>query len=149
MAQGCPEVSVVVPAYNSVAYTVETVESVLGQTYSDLELIVVDDGSTDHTREALRPYFDRIQYVYQENEGACRARNLGITLSKGEYVACLDCDDLWLPNKLEQSISVLEANPGAAFVFTACYTIDPDGHILDEIRYRLRAQIHKSFNKGF
>lgn len=92
-----PKVSVNMPAYNSARYTIETVESVLAQTFRDFELIVVDDGSTDNTRGPLEPYSARIQFVYKENGGACSARNVGIGMSRGEYVACLDCDDLWLP----------------------------------------------------
>ena len=76
-----PKVSVIVPAYNSADYTVETVESVLRQTYEDFELIVVDDGSTDNTHDALEPYADRLQYIYKENGGASSARNFGIRLS--------------------------------------------------------------------
>jgi glycosyltransferase involved in cell wall biosynthesis len=129
-----PKVSVIVPAFNSADYTVETVESVLQQTYEDFELLVIDDGSTDNTRDALEPYADRIQYIYKENGGACSARNFGIRLSKGEYVACLDCDDLWLPEKLAHSVAALDANPAAAFVYTGCYLIDSAGQIIDQVR---------------
>lgn len=132
---GHPLVSVIIPAYNSAAYTVETVESVLAQTYRNFEVIVVDDGSTDHTREALAPYADRIHYLYKSNGGACSARNEGIRHAKGEYIACLDCDDLWLPDKLEYSLPVLEQNPDMGFVFSLCYTIDSVGKITGEVHY--------------
>jgi glycosyltransferase involved in cell wall biosynthesis len=130
-----PLVSVVIPAYNSAAYTVETVESVLAQTYRDLEVIVVDDGSTDSTREALAPYVGRVQYIYKDNGGACSARNEGIRHAKGEYLACLDCDDLWLPDKLECSLPVLEQDPEMGFVCTPCYIIGSSGEHLGETRY--------------
>ena len=130
-----PRVSVIIPAYNSAAYTVETVESVLAQTYRNLEVIVVDDGSTDHTREALAPYADRIHYVYKDNGGACSARNEGIRRASGEYIACLDCDDLWLPEKLEHSLPVLEQDPTMGFVCSPCYTIGPSGELIGEVRY--------------
>lgn len=128
-------VSVIIPAYNSAAYTVETVESVLAQTYRSFEVIVVDDGSTDHTREALAPYDGQVHYIYKQNGGACSARNEGIRHAKGEYIACLDCDDLWLPEKLEYSLPVLEREPDMGFVFSPCYTIDPAGEIIGEVHY--------------
>lgn len=130
-----PRVSVVVPAYNSVDYTVETVESVLAQTYRDFELIVVDDGSIDDTRVVLSSYGDRLQYIYKENGGACSARNVGIRHARGEYIACLDCDDLWLPEKLEYSLSVLETDPQMGFVFTPCYTIDSEGNPVGKVHF--------------
>ena len=134
MAERVPRVSVIVPAHNCAEYTLETVESILGQTYTDYQLLVVDDGSTDHTRVALQKFGDRIQYIYKENGGACSARNLGICMSKGEFVACLDCDDLWLPEKLACSVLKLEENPEAAFVYTGCYMIDLEGNIIDQVR---------------
>lgn len=130
-----PQVSVIVPAYNSAAYTVETVDSILAQTYRDFEVIVVDDGSTDATREALLPYDGHIQYVYKDNGGACSARNEGLRRARGEFVACLDCDDLWLPEKLERSLPVLEQDPGIGFVCTPCYIIGPAGEPRGEVRY--------------
>ncbi len=130
-----PRVSVIIPAYNSAAYTVETVDSVLAQTYRDFEVIVVDDGSTDSTREALAPYAGCIQYVYKDNGGACSARNEGIRRARGEYLACLDCDDLWLPEKLEYSLPILEQDPGLGFVCSPCFTIGPTGELIGEVRY--------------
>ena len=97
MAMGYSKVSVVIPAYNNAEYTIETVDSILQQTHREFEIIVVDDGSTDGTREALKKYGNAIQYVYKENGGACSAMNLGISMATGDYIACLDCDDLWLP----------------------------------------------------
>jgi glycosyltransferase involved in cell wall biosynthesis len=128
-----PKVSVVIPAYNSADYTIETVESVLAQTYKNREIIVVDDGSTDHTYDELKRFGDEIKYIYKENGGACSARNLGIAMSTGEYVACLDCDDLWLPEKLEYSLFALEACPEASFVFTRCFLIDAGGAVSGEV----------------
>ena len=133
MMTGYPKVSVVIPAYNSADYTVETVESVLAQTYRNREIIVVDDGSTDHTHDELKRFGDEIKYIYKENGGACSARNLGIAMSTGEYVACLDCDDLWLPEKLEYSLSALDACPEASFVFTRCFLIDAGGVVSGEV----------------
>ena len=132
------KVSVIVPAYNSADYTVETVESILAQTYRDFELIVVDDGSTDNTREAMASFGEAITYIYKENGGACSARNLGISRSSGEFVACIDCDDLWVLDKLERSLERLEAEPELALVFTACYLIDKDGEITGKTNYKFK-----------
>ena len=120
-------VNVIVSAYNSADYTVE---SILCQTHRDFELLVDDDGSTDHTREALQAYEGRIRYIYKEN-GSCSAHDLGIRESAGEYVACLDCDDLWEPDKLEHSAAALGAHPDAALVFTGCYLIGAEGRVVD------------------
>ena len=137
------KVSVIVPAYNSADYTVETVESVLAQTYENFELIVVDDGSTDHTRTAMESFGDALTYIYKENGGACSARNLGINRSHGEFVTCLDCDDLWLPDKLQRSVERLEARPDLALVFTSCYLIDKDGNITGKTNYKIK--LHKPY----
>ncbi len=136
MARRDPKVSIVIPAYNSADYTVLTVESALAQTYAHTEVIVIDDGSTDGTREAMLPFADRVRYIYKENGGACSARNLGIESSDGEYVACLDCDDLWLPEKLEYSIAILEADVDLALVFTSCLIIDERGEEVGRSNYR-------------
>ena len=98
------KVSVIIPAYNKAALTVKTVESVLNQTYKNIEIIVVDDGSTDDTRRFLLPYDKEIKYIYKRNAGVCSARNVGIHLSTGEYIGLLDCDDMYLPQKIELSV---------------------------------------------
>jgi len=95
-----PLVTVVIPTYNYGRYICETVESALGQTYSPVEIIVVDDGSMDDTRERLATYGDRIRYIHQQNRGLSAARNTGIQAARGEFVALLDSDDLWLPDKV-------------------------------------------------
>ncbi len=124
------KVSVIIPAYNKAELTVKTVESVLQQTYKDIEIIVVDDGSTDDTKQRLLAYGDRITYVYKQNGGACSARNLGISLAKGDYIGLLDCDDLYLPNKIELSVQYLEDHPDVGFIYSAAYFIDKEGVIL-------------------
>lgn len=101
-------ISVIIPTYNR-GYTIHnSIDSVLNQSYDDLELIIVDDGSTDNTKDIINSYNDkRIKYVYQENAGACVARNTGISIAQGEYIAFQDSDDIWLPNKLETQIKVI------------------------------------------
>jgi len=101
-----PLISVIIPTYNSTKYVKEAIKSVLKQTYRNLEIIVVDDGSTDNTREVLKPYVrgGEIRYIYQENKKQGAARNNGIRHSMGELIALLDADDLWFPEKLELQI---------------------------------------------
>ena len=93
------KVSVIVPAYNKAEYTQKTIESILAQTYPEIEIIVVDDGSTDNTRQALEKFQGRIDYVYKPNGGACSARNFGFKKSAGDYIGFLDCDDLYAKKK--------------------------------------------------
>ena len=121
------KVSVVIPAYNNADLTVQTVESVLNQTYKNIEVIVVDDGSTDNTGERLVSYADRIKYVHKKNGGASSARNLGIRLATGEYIGLLDCDDMYLPQKIEKSVDYLERNPDFSFIHTPGRFIDKEG----------------------
>ncbi len=111
-------VSVVIPTYNYGRFVVEAVESVLAQTYRDLEIIVVDDGSTDDTRARLEPYVGRICYVYQHNQGLSAARNTGIRAAKGQWIAFLDSDDQWHPRKLEVQMAYLAGHPDVALLAT-------------------------------
>ena len=99
-----PAVSVVIPTYNSAAFLREAIESVLGQTYSDFEIIVIDDGSTDDTEPSCVPLATEFPTSEQENRGVRAARNHGIKLARGRYVAFLDSDDLWVPQKLAEQI---------------------------------------------
>jgi glycosyltransferase involved in cell wall biosynthesis len=122
-----PLVSIIIPTYNRANLVGAAVESVLGQTFPDFELIVVDDGSTDTTRQLLEPYHDRINYIYQENQKYSSARNRGIRAATGKYVAFLDDDDLWQPEKLAEQISVMEQNPGATLCYCKAVYIDPAG----------------------
>jgi glycosyltransferase involved in cell wall biosynthesis len=90
-----PKVSVIIPTYNSARYLPEAIESVLAQTYRDFEIVVIDDGSTDNTKEVVAPYLDRIIFLEVPNGGPAKARNRAIRKSSGEYVAFLDADDIW------------------------------------------------------
>ena len=116
MAQ--PTVSVIVPAYNTAPYIAETLASVLAQTYTDYEIIVVNDGSPDTPalEVALAPFRDRIHYIAQENRGLSAARNVGIAAARGELVALLDSDDVWEPDYLEYQLKVLREE-GFAVVY--------------------------------
>lgn len=99
-----PRVSVVIPAYNCASFIPETLESVFAQTYRDLEIILVDDGSTDDTQSVVAPYLDRITCIRQKNGGLPAARNTGIRTAKGEFIALLDADDSWVADKLERQL---------------------------------------------
>ncbi len=106
-----PKVSIIIPTYNRAEYVTQAIDSVLAQTYTDYEIIVVDDGSTDKTKEELLPYMDKIRYIYQENAGVSAARNTGIKIAKGEWLAFLDSDDEWLPEKLKNQTTFVQENP--------------------------------------
>jgi glycosyltransferase involved in cell wall biosynthesis len=103
-----PLVSVVIPAYNYGHYVTEAVDSVLAQTYPNVEIIVVDDGSTDETPDRLKPYLGKIVYIRQENQGLSAARNTGIRHARGEWIGLLDADDLWHPGKLEVQLAAAD-----------------------------------------
>lgn len=129
-APDTPLVSVVIPAYNRVDLTIQTIDSVLAQTYPALEVIVVDDGSTDNTRERLRVYGDRIRYIHKENGGACSARNTGFRAARGKYIGFLDCDDLYEPQKVAVCVEKLEERPEYGFVHTDAVVIDEEDRLV-------------------
>lgn len=122
-----PLVSVIVPTFNRRELVCQAIDSVLAQTFSDYELIIVDDGSTDGTGEAIAAYGDRIRYCWQENQGESVARNRGIALAQGEYIALLDSDDLWEPEKLQVQAAVLDAEPEVLVVGCQSWAVDEQG----------------------
>ncbi len=113
-----PCVSVIIPTYNRAALLMEAVNSVLSQTYRDFELVVVDDGSTDDTAHLLRPHHGRLRYVHQPHRGVSAARNVGIQFARGEVLAFLDSDDLWVRSKLEEQMAVMRQSPSCKLVYT-------------------------------
>lgn len=112
-----PLVSVIIPTYNSASYLAEAIDSVFTQSYHTVEIIVVDDGSTDDTDAIAKQYLHNIQYVFQENKGTSAARNHGVTLAKGDLLAFLDADDLWMGDKLKQQIEAFSQQPELEAVF--------------------------------
>ena len=106
-----PLISCIIPVFNGVRYLGEALDSILAQTYRPIEIIVIDDGSTDGTGELVARYGDRIRYFRQNNEGAPTARNAGLSAARGAFVAFLDSDDLWHPDKLERQVARFEARP--------------------------------------
>ena len=122
-----PRVSVIVPVYNGATHIVATVESVLAQTYTDFELIVVDDGSTDGTAELLQSYRGQLRLIQQANQGVSAARNRGLQLALGEFVLFLDGDDLLYPDKLEQQVACLEVDHLLGAVHSGWRLVDEYG----------------------
>ncbi len=126
-----PLLSAIIPTYNYGIFLKDAVTSVLNQTVSDLELIVVDDGSTDKTTEVIDSIKDRrIHYHFQGNQGLAQARNTGIRLSSGKYLAFLDADDTWLPQKSAWQFQLFEQNPGAGLVYGSYRVVDIKGESL-------------------
>ncbi|MBE9913438.1 glycosyltransferase [Paenibacillus donghaensis] len=111
-------VSVVIPAYNHEKFIGDAIESLFNQTYPHIDIIVVDDGSTDGTQKTLDRYRNRITAIRQSNSGVCAARNAGIRLARGRYICFLDSDDLFLPDKIERQLEVFHKNPKIGLVHT-------------------------------
>lgn len=126
-----PLVTVIVPAYNAEKYIAETLTSICNQTYAPLEIIVVDDGSTDRTAEIIKTDFPNVRYVHQVNSGSCAApRNNGLSLASGAYVTFLDADDIMTPDKIKTQVTELEANPDAVMTISNYRNFSPEeqGH---------------------
>ena len=122
-----PLVSVIIPTHNRAEFVVEAIRSALDQTYDNQEIIVVDDGSTDHTSELLKQYRDKIHYLYQERAERSKARNRGFEHSKGDYIAFLDSDDIWLPDKVEKQVGILKKKPDVGVVYSEAQFVDIEG----------------------
>ncbi|MHB8056990.1 MAG: glycosyltransferase family 2 protein [Desulfuromonadaceae bacterium] len=129
-------VSIVIPTYNGSRFLLSTVQSALNQTYSPIEVIVVDDGSTEDIAAILKPVIGNIKYIRQKNSGPAAARNHGILMSKGTYIAFLDHDDEWMPDNLLGKMAVMENNPECAMVYSYPELIDAAGLPLPQ-RYNL------------
>ncbi len=112
-----PKVSVVIPSYNHAAYLEQTVQSVFAQSFTDYEVLVIDDGSSDRSMELLLSYQDRLTVLSKENGGPASAKNMGLRRAVGEYIAFLDSDDLWSPDKLELQVRYLDDHRDVGLVF--------------------------------
>jgi len=120
--------SVIIPVYKVEKYIAATVQSVLAQTYSNFEIIIVDDGSPDRSIQICQQFTDkRIKIIRQQNRGVCAARNTGINNAQGDYIAFLDGDDLWVPEKLEKHLEHLENSPNVGLSFSRSAFIDEAG----------------------
>jgi glycosyltransferase involved in cell wall biosynthesis len=127
-----PKVSVIIPNYNYEKFIAATVESVLSQTYKNIEIIIVDDGSKDNSLEVLKQFGDKIRIIEQKNAGVSVARNHGVSLSTGEYIAFLDADDIWLPEKLERQIEKFKADAEIGLVHCSMTLINPQEEPIGE-----------------
>ncbi len=134
-----PRVSVIIPAYNCQRYIQQTIESVRHQTYTDWEIIVIDDGSSDRTLKKLEPYLvgpdscATLHYLYQENQGVAAARNRGLAIANGEFIAFLDHDDLFLPHKLALQVACLEEQPEIGMVHSGWRRVNSAGQPLGDV----------------
>jgi len=126
-----PMVSVIIPTYNRSALLPAALGSALAQTLAEVEVIVIDDGSTDDTREVIAPFLDRIRYLESDHGGPAHARNVGLRASAGRYIAFLDSDDRYLPDKLELQVAFMEAFPEVGMVSTEVSAFTDDG-VLEE-----------------
>jgi glycosyltransferase involved in cell wall biosynthesis len=135
-----PLISVVIPAYNAERYIRQAIESVLAQTYSRLEVLVVDDGSTDGTADLVRAFAPTVRYIRRENGRQAAARNTGIRAATGEIVAFLDADDVWRPEKIEKQLALLRQQPELGLVYCSMIEIDPEGRELAVRRPGMRGQ---------
>ena len=125
------QISVIIPTYNYAKYLPRAIDSVLAQTYKDFEIIVVDDGSTDHTKEVLMPYVDKIRYIYQPNQGISAARNRGLKESQGRWIAFLDADDSWIPEKLALQIDIPAKDPLVKLIYGKVILFREDGTVVE------------------
>lgn len=125
-----PVLSVIVPAFNVEFYVAQTVESVLSQTFTDLEIIIVNDGSTDRTMEIVNQFKQdpRVKVIDQVNQGCCGARNAGLRVAQGEYIGFCDADDKWQPEKAALHIKHLQENPGIDLTFSWWKLVDERGN---------------------
>ena len=120
-------VTAIIPTYNRQSYIKEAVESVLNQDYNPIEIIVVDDGSTDGTADVIQPFIGKIRYVRQENGGPAKARNAGINTARGEYITFLDSDDRYYPNKMGRQVEYIRSHPECGMVYCDWEYFDDSG----------------------
>jgi len=124
-----PLVTVAIPAFNACETLCAAIDSVLAQTYPNIEIIVVDDGSTDDTRRVLLAYGDRLQYHYQPNGGLAKARNEGVSRARGAFIVLMDADDVCMPERISVQLAVMRSIPGAALCGSDFSTFDKNGPI--------------------
>lgn len=136
-----PTISVVIPCYNAERWISATLRSVLSQNWPNLEIIVVDDGSSDRSAELVRTQFPDVKLLKQKNSGVAAARNMGIAHAKGDWIAFLDADDIWLPDKLRLQWNMLHSNPCAKMAYSSwqvwkCLDPFPDQKLLADLSDR-------------
>jgi len=147
-----PKVSIVIPVYNGSNYLREAIDSALAQTYTNFEIIVVDDGSTDDTWKIIQSYDDKIRGIHKANGGVASALNCGIRNMRGKYFAWLSHDDLWLPDKLEKQIHFFNVNPNYKICYSDYFVIDSSGKVLKTVEtpwYPRQKAIRELFKSGY
>ena len=127
-----PTVSIIIPTFNRSHYLQMAIQSILNQTYQDFEIIIVDDGSTDDTKKVASSFGPKVIHFYQSNQGPSVARNVGLHRARGKYLALLDCDDLFLPDRLERGVKALDRMPHVGLVHGEVEVIDSEGQIIPE-----------------
>lgn len=137
-----PLVSVVIPNYNYANFLQGAIESVLSQTYPNIEIVVVDDGSVDNSKEVLERYTSQVKVIFQSNQGVSIARNTGVAESKGDLIAFLDADDIWLPTKVEKQVDLFTRDGSLGLVHVGVEEIDQNGR-------RLRVRMDGAFGWVF
>ena len=143
-------ISVVIPTYNRTRMVKETIDSVLYQTFQDFELIIIDNFSSDDTELMVSSYHDqRIRYFKNQNNGLVSVnRNYGIKKAQGEYIAFLDDDDLWLPEKLEKQVKLMDSNKELGLVYSDCYIMDNSGSLQEKTYFSSRTPVRGVALKG-
>lgn len=141
-----PRVSIIIPTFNSARFVGRAIDTALSQTYTNYEVIVVDDGSIDETRDVVAQFGDKVRYLYQTNRGASAARNLGLSQTSGEFIAYLDADDMWYPHRLEKQVAFLDAHKECGVVHSDVTIIDEKD---DVIHYRLNLETRRKYPEGY
>lgn len=145
-------VTVIVPAYNASDYISETIQSIINQTYPNLEIIVVDDGSTDGTKEIVNSFGSKVKYIYQKNSGSCASpRNTGLKNARGEYVTFFDADDVMMAEKIESQVADLHKHPDAVISISNYWNFTETKRFNDHFSAcpLLRPNINNSYNGTF
>jgi glycosyltransferase involved in cell wall biosynthesis len=141
-----PRVSVIIPTFNCAQFLGRAIDSAMSQTYTDFEIIVADDGSTDETRSIVDQYGQKVLYAYQLNRGVSSARNLALAKATGEFIAYLDADDMWYPEKLERQVAFLDAHQECGMVHSEYSLINEQDEIL---HVRLYEETKRSVPQGY
>jgi len=123
-----PKVSIVIPTYNHARYLPYALDSVMNQSYANIEVLVIDDGSKDGTAELVKPYCSIINYVYKQNGGTPSALNLGLSLATGKYICWLSADDMIIGEKVSKQVGLMESDPSLGFSYSSFVVIDANGN---------------------
>src|SRR3989304_775382 len=141
-----PRVSVIIPTFNCARFLGRAIDSALFQTYTDYEIIVVDDGSTDATGDVVERYASKIRYTYQSNKGVSSARNTALSNASGELIAYLDADDMWYPHKLESQVAFLDFHKDCGLVHSDVTMVN---EVDEVIRLRQNQESQRKVPQGY